>query len=403
MRNCPLSIRSRIVTAAIALLVTGLPSSVQAVKAKHTIGVREADGCSDAVRVADVALVHTRQFLPQDGPSRAGTNGSSARVQIDAVLAQLKRPELKDIVKLHVVAASDDVVAEVRKALVTWCMNNATRPAVSYVIGKLRNPDALVAIDAVAMSLWERSESVTFKRGSRDDSADLATLPPGPKVYVSGQAEKGKDIAEMTRRTMESLMATLKHLGLEPEDVVQVKSFLGPIAAADEAEREITKFFSTTPPLVFVEWTTAPAIEIELIASGNRAKVEMDDTVEFITPPGMTASPVFSRVARMAAGPTIYISGLYGTSNRNGAAETGEIFDQLGKLLEKTGSDFRHLVKATYYVSTDDANTKLNELRPKYYDPKCPPAASKAPVTGTGLEGKSLTLDMIAAPRAKAK
>ena len=104
----------------------------------------------------------------------------------------------------------------------------------------------------------------------------------------------------------------------------------------------------------------------------------------------------------MAAGPTIYISGLYGTSNGNGAAETGEIFDQLGKLLEKSGSDFRHLVKATYYVSTDEASAKLNELRPKYYDPKRPPAASKAPVTGTGLEGKTLTLDMIAAPRAKA-
>src|SRR5207342_3263560 len=100
--------------------------------------------------------------------------------------------------------------------------------------------------------------------------------PSGPKVYVSGQAEKGKDITEMTRRTMESLVATLKHMGLEPGDVVQVKSFLGPITAADEAEREIKTFFSTTPPLVFVEWTTTPSIEIELVASGNRANVKFD-------------------------------------------------------------------------------------------------------------------------------
>jgi hypothetical protein len=47
-------------------------------------------------------------------------------------------------------------------------------------------------------------------------------------------------------------------------------------------------------------------------------------------------------------------------------------------------------------ASTDEASRKLNELRPKYYDPKRPPAASKAMVTGVGADGKSVTLDMIA-------
>ena len=75
----------------------------------------------------------------------------------------------------------------------------------------------------------------------------------------------------------------------------------------------------------------------------------------------MTASPVFSRVARMAAGPTIYTSGLYGASRGNGGAETREIFEHLRELLGKTGSDFKHLVKATYYVSSDEAGAKLND------------------------------------------
>ena len=102
--------------------------------------------------------------------------------------------------------------------------------------------------------------------------AHLVVLPAGPKVYISGQAEKGKDIVEMTRRTMESLAATLKHLRLELKDVVQVKSFIGPMTAVADAEREIASFFkdsSFVPPLAFVEWTTEPSIEIELIGTNQ--------------------------------------------------------------------------------------------------------------------------------------
>ena len=60
------------------------------------------------------------------------------------------------------------------------------------------------------------------------------------------------------------------------------------------------------------------------------------------------------------------------------------------------GGDFRHLVKATYYVSDDPASRALNELRPRHYDPARPPAASKAMVAGVGAPGRAITLDMIA-------
>jgi hypothetical protein len=60
-------------------------------------------------------------------------------------------------------------------------------------------------------------------------------------------------------------------------------------------------------------------------------------------------------------------------------------------------------VKATYYISTDEASAKLNQLRPRFYDPQRPPGASKAPVAGTGRAGKTITLDMIAVPRLSTK
>ena len=78
------------------------------------------------------------------------------------------------------------------------------------------------------------------------------------------------------------------------------------------------------------------------------------------------------------------------------AGEIREIFQKLGAVVKSAGSDFEHLVKATYYVSTDEAGNKLNALRPEFYNPQRPPAASKAKVKDVGMDGKTVTLDMIA-------
>jgi hypothetical protein len=68
------------------------------------------------------------------------------------------------------------------------------------------------------------------------------------------------------------------------------------------------------------------------------------------------------------------------------------------EVLAKAGGDLRHLAKATYYVTGPDAVKKMGELRPRYYDPKRPPAASLAVVQGTGRLNKTVAMDMIAIP-----
>ncbi len=74
------------------------------------------------------------------------------------------------------------------------------------------------------------------------------------------------------------------------------------------------------------------------------------------------------------------------------------IFSQLDTILTQSGSDLRRLAKATYYVSDDDPSAQLNKLRPEFYDPERPPAASKAMVRGVGHPDRGITIDMIAAP-----
>ena len=76
-----------------------------------------------------------------------------------------------------------------------------------------------------------------------------------------------------------------------------------------------------------------------------------------------------------------------------------EIYRALKGTLQRTGSDFDHLVKATYHVTDNEAGNKLNEIRPQYYKPERPPAASKANVRGVGMAEKTVMLDMIAVPK----
>jgi enamine deaminase RidA (YjgF/YER057c/UK114 family) len=65
-------------------------------------------------------------------------------------------------------------------------------------------------------------------------------------------------------------------------------------------------------------------------------------------------------------------------------------------VVKKAGGDFEHLAKATYYPSADATSNALNQIRPDFYNPKRPPAASKAPVEHTGDADSQLTMDLIA-------
>ena len=94
----------------------------------------------------------------------------------------------------------------------------------------------------------------------------------------------------------------------------------------------------------------------------------------------------------------IYISGLYASVPSRGEPQAVDVFDQLQEILTKTGSDMRHLVKATYYVSDDDAARWVDRTRPRVYDPARPPAASKVMVHGVGQAQRTMTVDMIAVP-----
>lgn len=364
------------------------------------IGSDPKTGIAQAVVVDSAALLHTRQFLPVDPFGEVV--GQTLPVQADAVWKQMSSAlraqglAPNHLVKLNVCVANETVAGEFQQFLAAR-LQGQPAVAVSVVQSRLPKSAALLSIDAVAVA-DPPAGTRRIGRTNHSPRSLSAILPAGSKLYVSGQAEKGADLAEATHKTLVSLQSTLRHLGSDLADVVQVKGFLTPMADVGAAEKAIADFFGKgVPPCVFVEWQSSLPIEIELVAAA-RLQAEQAESLEFITPPGMTASPVFCRVVRVNDPRTIFVSGLFAREAGDGAAQVGDVFAQLQEILKASGSDLRHLAKATYYVSDNDASAKLTELRPKFYDPARPPAASKAQVFGVGLAGRSLTLDMIAVP-----
>ncbi|WP_395810601.1 Rid family hydrolase [Daejeonella sp.] len=355
-------------------------------------------GSSDAVIVKNVPLAHTSQIFSLDKRGKFVFKGELQK-QLGQIFGNLSKAlnvadsGLEQVVKLNIYLKNTSQISEIQTQI-SKRFQSGKLPAVSYVTGNLSYPDALVSIDAIAVS---SNSSDNFVKYLNFGSVQVSILPSGPVVYVSGQAAKG-NLAESTLNTLNQLQETLHFLGLEKKDIVQIKSFINPIADLSIVQNVMAEFFKggTIPPLVNVEWLSKdPLIEIELIASSNRTLSKSNDQIDFITPKGMVHSPVYTKVTRVNFGSKVYVSGLYGNTERGIKSELIDIFDFLDLIMKQSGSDLKHLLKATYYVSNDLHSAALNAIRPQYYDPKRPPAASKAMVKDVGAIKAGVGIDMI--------
>ncbi len=366
-----------------------------------------ARGESAAVLVRNGALVHTGQILPW-GPQHAPTPPDHQVAQAFAQLGEVLKSaesQLADVVKLNVYVRHPSVTALVEAQLKT-VFAKGVPPAVSWVQTTLPDPATVVAVEAVARIKSPAAGTVRLIPSVlKNEPAQAAILPEGGVAYISGQAEKGDGtLADATRQTMASLLRSVAFLKSSPERVVSIKAFLLPMTEAAVAMQEIRAAFGTRPcpPVSLVEWSSSLPIEIEMIVATDlpTAQESRPAPIDYLTPPGMTTPTVYCRVARVNVPGRIYVGGLFGASSAaNSEAEAREIFERLESVVNRAGGDLEHLAKGTYYVSHDQASNWFTKVRPDYYRPTAPPAASKAMVAGTGKTGRSLTLDMIAVPR----
>lgn len=405
-------IRVRCLTAGIILFIAvSMSQRIQAADIKH-IEVDPATGLSAATLFDQGDRVYTGQLLPVNSEGDV-VGAENVTDQSTAVITKLKHllaanySGLDRLLKINVYLAREADQSAVVSVLKSQLAG--AHPAASFVVSRLPHPKALIAIDAIAVADKKAASTPTpsgvvrsqLKEFSADTLFAHATrFPSGRMIYISGQAEKGT-LAEATKKTIQGLHKTLDWLGLDLTNVVQIKSFMKPMSEIAIVRKEIADLYQpqeTAPPVVFVEWTNGLPIEIEMVvwAPAKKADATINSNASFHTPPWMKESNVYSRVAIAEAGQHVYISGLYGKPQTSGEAQVRSIFDQLQKILSQANSDLKHMVKATYYVSDDDSSGQLNAIRPTLYDPKRPPAASKAGVSACGQSGCSITVDMIA-------
>lgn len=371
------------------------------------LSLSESQVFPQAVVVDSVPLLHTGQILPYDQNGQVGDEAAQIRQVFKNLTAVLKKAGSSSdrLVRLNIHAKDAPTLENALNAIIRdGVLGDPRRKQLPVITQLIRNrPDSnvTIALDAVAVARNVKNvEVIRDDAGKSFGGAAGAILPVGPRAYVAGQAEQGATPAEATRNTLDSLRKTLNFMGLNDTHVVQCKCFLAPMTARDDVIQEFANFFGSekVPPLVFVEWNSSLPIEIELIAYAPASERGAGDELNFLTPPSMTSSPVFSRVVRVSSEKTIYLGSLVSRFKGDGKAQVEDTFEQLGRLLDLTGSDFRHLVKATYYISDDDCSKQLNALRPHYYDKDRPPSASKAMVIDVGHSQRGLAIDMIAVP-----
>jgi enamine deaminase RidA (YjgF/YER057c/UK114 family) len=341
------------------------------------------DGRAKFVRVPDGPLVFTGLVTAADP--------ESARRALAATLAQAGS-DLSRVVRLNAYVAKVADVPSVEQTIATHFAN--TPVAFTLIRSPLTAGDAVVAFEAVA---------TTSRTGANVEIVDplAAILPAGRKAFISGQAERGPDVATAVKLTMAGLHRTLAHLKLKKADIVQVKAFLQPFADHAAATREIAASFdgAAVPPMVLIEWVSELHTEIELVVAANGSEPASREPITFAWLPWLANSTRYSRVTQVAAGtPLIFLSGISGGDAGDARAQMKVIFERIGSTLFDAGSSYRHLAKATYYLVDPQARAALGEIRDVYYDPTRPPAASALEVTSLGRPDRAALVELIAVP-----
>ena len=360
------------------------------------------------IYVQGYPLVFTGQVFPEAEKSGAIPDALEDQLalawkRLETILEKAGSKKGK-IVRIGICIAQEDDASPAR-VFVRQQFSKDWLPAITTVVTPLPYPKSRVAFDAVAY-LEGQPEDVRLVRLSDDPNAphDAAVCPQGGLVFFSGQPDKNP-LPRAVENAMKALFETAQNLHVEKKDILQIRVFLQPMSEAPAVLSELRKAFpeGAMPPVIFVEWIASAPVEIEMIA---RLPAQADlggDVVRFYNPPGVKPSATFSRVTLVRTDRFIFFPALLSRKDGSGAEQVDDIFAQLIEGLKVVGSDIRHLLKATYYVVDKEASDAVDDVRKKLYDPQRPPAASKVTIHGVGQAGRTVSVDMIAAPAVAAQ
>ncbi len=366
-------------------LLLGFATVTQAQSVQYHSLKDSATVSTAATVVKDLPLLHTDQIW--------STDIDTLWNRIEAILKR-SHSELNQVVKCNLYASDAGKLASLQQSVASR-FEKGHVPALCSVVTPL--PDGCsYALDVVAVSKTEVNRVELLEQ----DHTQISLMPAGKRIYISGQAARDEDLKTASVKTLEGLLKTVEFLNRSQQDVVALKAFLTPMQKKQYVQQAVTEVFGRgeEPPLVLVDWKSSDTlpVEIEMIVWGGQSD-KTQPVLEYLTPPELTSSPVFSRVCRVNSGATCYLSGV-SAPHANSESEVKQTFGLLQQVLERVDSDMHHLVKATYYVTKGDVSASLGAVRKKVYNPERPPSASKATVETISKSHPRFLMDMIAVP-----
>ena len=348
-------------------------------------------GFAASVRVPDGPLVFTGQIFPGNPNGDARAQAENGLQSLETVLAKAGAT-LSQVARLNAYVSDDRSVSAIESVVAARCGGNPA--AVSIIRTPLQVSGTLMSFEAVAMSTRTPTAVEVIDSHS-------AILPAGGKIFISGQAERGPDLASAVKATMAGLHRSVQHLGLKKSDIVQVKGFIQPAGQHAIAMREVAASFdgAPVPPTILYEWVSELFAEIEIVVSAKSLPATAGEPITYAWLPWLTKSPRYCHVTHIMPGtPLIFIGAVDGGDTNDARTQMKTIFERLGSTLFEAGSSYRNLAKATYYLAHPTARTLLGDIRGVYFDPTRPPAASALNMTGLGYPGRAAMFDIVAVP-----
>jgi enamine deaminase RidA (YjgF/YER057c/UK114 family) len=125
----------------------------------------------------------------------------------------------------------------------------------------------------------------------------------------------------------------------------------------------------------------------------------------FINPAGVRRIGAFSHAAATKGGVTVYVSGQIALDKEGNVvgkgdlrAQTRQVFENVGMILEEAGGNFNDVVKITQYVVglKPEHRALITEVRKNYVNQTDPPASTMVGVPSLVIDGLLIEVEAIA-------
>jgi enamine deaminase RidA (YjgF/YER057c/UK114 family) len=284
------------------------------------------------------------------------------------------------VVKLRAfVAGSGDVRRVQAIVSETFTDRHQPLPALSVVqVGGLPLEGAQVVLEATSVAKKE--------------------VNPNGLVFIAGQQASAPNPMEpvlpLAEQSLAGLRTALRGAGSEAEDVLRGTCFLSSLEGFAKV-RELVAAEYRGAAWDFVQIQRAPSnavVECEAVA---RARVKIDQAVEFLNPEGLAKSPNYSQIALVGA-PRVALTG---TQVAFGSQDTDVrlAFGRLQKALEGVGGSIKEIAWSSIYPLSNAMADEVRKIRFEYYDAARPPASTLVPFEGLPSLDASFAVDAIAA------